>query len=69
MEINRAGEGRKKDNIMVILGTMLKRRLYEEMPFEQRPTKSEDVSTARLWEKSMSEGIQSFHKSLRNEQD
>lgn len=54
---------------MVILGTMLKRRLYEEMPFEQRPTKSEDVSTARLWEKSMSEGIQSFHKSPRNEQD
>lgn len=48
---------------MVILGTVLKRSFYEEMPFEQTPIRREGVSTARLWEKSMSEGIHNFHKS------
>lgn len=47
---------------MVILGTMLGRRLCEEMPFEQRP-RSEGVRIAGLWEKHLSEGISSPCKS------
>lgn len=35
------------------------------MPFEQRPERSEDVSAAKPWKNSMSEGIKSSHKGPR----
>lgn len=62
MQRNRAGKGREKGKVVAILDTVLKRRLCEEVPFEQRPRWSEGGNTAKLWEKSVPEGINSSCK-------
>lgn len=51
MKINGAWRGKKRGHVVVILGTMLKRSLPEEVPFEQRPRRDEGVNPAKLWEK------------------
>ena len=53
MAVNGSGQGRKKDKGVVILDSMLRRKLCEGMPFEQRPRRSEGAGTARLWGKSV----------------